>query len=260
MRRRPAAAAAAVAGVLALLLSGCAEPSAAPPATPTTPPTAAVAESASPPASAPATSAEASAEPTADWQRVATENGLVSLRIPTTWTVEHGGETIEESLWAQTMLVRNSIGQEMAILSVSEGGDRGGACGADVDGVFQQDDDGMLPARIHAVEVLELGDELDAFGTPGKPHLVAATVEYGERFGFHVGFLPEPPQDGLVPCLWYDDVAVPAGFPNVMLGTPPVDTAGDIWLVDSFEAGEAYTETSEFATLMSVMRSIELHP
>ncbi len=241
-----------------LLLGACA---ATPPSASTAPaPTAG--HQTAPTSTEPAPSASGSEPPLAGdvpWHRFSTENGMVSISVPSTWTVE-GGATASDFGDAQWIWVRNSLRHEMALLTIGTGGDRGGGCGDEVDGVFQPDDDGMLPARIHAVEVLDLGDELDAFGTPGEPHLVAATVQSGEAFGFHVGFLPEPPQNGLVPCHWYDDVAVPAGFPDVTLGTPSVDTAGGLWLVDSFEAGEAYTATEEFATLMAVMRSLQLHP
>lgn len=228
-----------------LLLTACAS---------TAPPTSTAPASASPSASAAPTVA-ASEPPLADdaaWHRFSTANGMASISVPSTWSVE-GGETASDIGWAQWIWVRNSLRHEMALLTIGSGGDRGGGGCDDWDG----DGTGAVPARIHLVE------EVDVLGIglvgSAPAYLVAATVQATEGdFSFHVGYSAERPADDRMPCRVDGDVPVPDGHPQVTLGTPSPEMAGGLWTVDSFEAGEAYAATEEYAALIDVLRSLEI--
>lgn len=194
----------------------------------------------------------ASEEPQTDarWQRFSTENGMASITVPPTWTVE-GGAVSGDDGESQWIWVRNSLRHEMALLTVSSGGDRGGTCGDSViDGTSE------VPARIHLVEEMDVGGEtLD----PPPAYLYAATVESSrDVFAFHAGYSLERPADDRMPCTIFDDVAVPDGYPQVSFGVPNADIGGGLWRVDSFEAGQAYAQTEEYDTLMDVLRSLRL--
>lgn len=227
-----------------LLLAACAS----------TPPPAATAPAATAPAASAAPSPSASEPPLAedaDWHRFSTANGMASISVPSTWTVE-GGTTESEFGSAQWIWVRNSLRHEMALLAIGYGGDRGGACD-DWDG----DGTGFVPARIHLTEAVDvLGSGLEG---SAPAYLYAATVQVAEgEFSFHAGYSVDRPADDRMPCFIYDDVAVPDGYPQVTLGTPPPTIGGGLWAVDSFEAGEAYAATDEFSALVDVLRSLRL--
>ncbi|MGM1028861.1 MAG: hypothetical protein ACQEWM_03180 [Actinomycetota bacterium] len=217
-----------------------------------------VACASSPPAASPAppaASPTAAASPTpvteATWHRFSTESGMASISIPPTWTVE-GGAVETHAGGVQWIWVRNSLRHEMALLAIGKGGDRGGACD-DWDG----DGTAFVPARIHLVEEVDVTGETLGDGPPA--YLYAATVQPAEGdFSFHVGYSTERPGGDRMPCLIYDDVAVPEGFPSVTLGTPPATIGGGLWQVDSFDAGAAYAETDEYAALVDVLRSLRL--
>lgn len=229
-----------------LLLAGCTTgPEVAPS------PTASTTTSAEP-SGEPGSEPSASDAPTggAPWHRFSTANGMASITVPPTWTVEGGAVSSDygESQW---IWVRNSLRHEMALLTVSSGGDRGGTCGDSViDGTSE------VPARIHLVEEVDVGGEtLDA----PPAYLYAATVESStDVFAFHAGYSLERPVDDRMPCTIFDDVAVPDGYPWVSFGVPNADIGGGLWRVDSFDAGERYAQTEEYDTLMDVLRSLRL--
>jgi len=229
--------------VAPLLLVACAGGA---PAATTAPPASSAPASASPTAAA---SPTAVPEPT--WHRFSTESGMASVSIPPTWTVE-GGAVASDVGDVEWIWVRNSLQHEMALLAIGNGGDRGGACD-DWDG----DGTAFVPARIHLVEEVDVtGESLDD-GPPA--YLYAATVQPAEGdFSFHVGYSTERPEGDRMPCLTYDDVAVPEGYPWVTLGTPSASMGGGLWQVDSFDAGAAYAETEEYAALVDVLRSLRL--
>lgn len=223
-----------------LLLVACAPgPAAAPSSPPSTTPTSA----------APAAS---DAPPQEDqWQRFSTIDGMASVAVPPTWTVE-GGASSSELGETQWLWIRNASGQEMAVLGIGTGDGRGGYCD-DWDG----DGSSFVPARIHLVEEVDVtGDSLDD-GPPA--YLSAATVGTGEdTFALRVGYTAERPEGDRMPCPLWNDVAVPDGYPVVELGSPGPEMGEGMWSVDSFEAGERYTETEEYATLIDVLRSLQL--
>lgn len=114
-----------------------------------------------------------------------------------------------------------------------------------------------MPARIHLVEET---DAAASIGAGSGPFLYAATMQEAEdRFSFHAGYSLERPAADRMPCLPYDLVTPPERAPMVMFGTPASTPDGERrFLVDSFEAGEQYAQTEEYATLIDVLRSLRL--
>ncbi|WP_405218482.1 hypothetical protein [Agrococcus sp. Ld7] len=235
-----------------LLLAGCAAtgPDAAPPPAVST---TASAEPSAEPSPEPSGESSGADAPTGEaaWHRFSTENGMASIAVPPTWTVEGGAVSSDVGEW-QWIWVRNSLRHEMALLRLGVGGDRGGACGGNV--IAGTSD---VPARIHLVEEVDVTGE--TLGDAPPTYLYAATVERSDgAFAFHAGYSLERPADDRMPCIVYDDVAVPVDYPQVSFGVPDADIGGGLWRVDSLEAGEAYAQTEEYETLMDVLRSLRL--
>lgn len=251
--RRPALFAPLTASIVAALaLVGCAGPAAEEPDAPATP-------SASPePEATAAPTPTPTEDPTAGWQTIETEDGLFRWRIPADWSVvDESAEAPDDLGWTNQITVVSDRGQELAYFGSAYFGDRGGACGSALQGSMT-DAEGFVPAVVHDDEQVALGDDLvDLEGEPvDAARLVAHTAHpTSDRYAFFAGYTVYPMRDDAVPCLQYSDVAVPEDYPYTSFGT---SAAPELWDVDSFEQGTAYTETEEYEELMTMFRSLEL--
>ncbi|GAA3594163.1 hypothetical protein GCM10010968_04260 [Agrococcus terreus] len=239
------------AALAALLLAGCAAPSA--PAEPSGEAPAPTATSA-----APAPQPTETADPRAGWRTIETQDGLFRWQIPADWTVVDESFEAEDDLgWVNQLTVVSELGQDLAFFGSASYGDRGGIC-ASPDDPGLVDAEGFVPALVHDDELVELGEGL--LGMDLEPvegaRLVAHTrTSDDESFVFYAGFTMYPMREDAVPCLQYSDVAVPDGYPQTSFGTTH---APALWQVESYEQGEAYTETEEYSELMDMFRSLEL--
>ena len=87
---------------------------------------------------------------------------------------------------------------------------------------------------------MPLGDGL--IGFDGEPEAEGRIVAFTSRptaedAWFIAGYSLDPFEGGQVPCIPYNDVPVPEGYPDASFGTTRDES---LWRVDSLEQGEAY--------------------
>lgn len=232
-------------------LVGCAQLAAAPSSSPVASVDASTTPSPSP---TPDATAAPSSAPTDGWQEVATTDGLFRWRIPADWTARDASFEAEDGLGhVNHVTIVSDLEQELAVFGSAFYGDRGGACDDwDGDGTF------FVPASIHLEETVPLGDGL--IGFDGEPEAEGRIVAFTSRptaedAWFIAGYSLDPFEGGQVPCIPYNDVPVPEGYPDASFGTTRDES---LWRVDSLEQGQAYAQTEEYEELMDMFRSLEI--
>lgn len=243
--------AATAALALTALLVGCAG-AAGPIDAPTAAPTPSESPSATPIESASETPAPgAGVIDTTGWLDFATDDGSIAFRYPTDWTLDAQSERLAPDegrddaepweRWMDSATLTAPNGQQL--LQMHDFMDIGGACGDDV-----------APLEVLASEPFE------AQGLSGESSAIA-TVALGtsdDRWRVGVGITDEAalPDEA---CKVYFVFSSSDG--GVGMGTHlQLDASGEdtLWTVDSLDDARAYMETDEYATILEILRSVEV--
>lgn len=238
---------------LASLLAGCAAPAAAPSAVPTASDSPSAAPSPSPTASA-----TPAADPMAGWQLIQPESGRTQFRIPADWSADVSFEELDGEP-VDGVVVRRPDGQPLLRFSQAPG-DVGGSC--TVEG-----SDGL--STFAPREGVLLDEVPIVLGTQGSPledlavGAVAVELDDGSWL-FGMGITAEARLQEPLGCPFSFVAGGPAASDELggllAFGTQPqlaVEPDGAIWVVESLDAAWAYVETDEYATLKSILRSLE---
>lgn len=202
------------------------------------------------PSSAPTPSASDGVD-TSDWLTYATHDGDMTYRYPADWTLERTSTFFAPDAdrddvadpyerWMDESSLTAPSGQ--LLLSAYDLVDLGGACGGPE--TFQ-------PIEVLATEPLEGAAEDTSIAT-----IALGTVDGRWTFGMGLvsGALPD-----VDTCVVHFMAGTSDG--GMLVGTTPsITSAGDdpLWTVDTLDDAAAYMETEEYATLLEILRSVQL--
>jgi hypothetical protein len=238
---------------LAALLAGCAGPA----AEPTEAPSAAASTAATPTESPAPTQSSGVLDTVIDttgWLDFATEDGSIAFRYPADWTLEAESERFapdDDREDVEDPYVRSADhatltapnGQQL--LQMADFVDIGGACG----GVSE-------PLEVLAAEPGP-GTALAAAGGTSIATVALGTSDGRWRVG--LGITGDEWLDSDEGCAVYFVFGSADG--GVSMGTHfQLTSAGDdaLWTVDSLDDARAYMETAEYATILEILRSVEV--
>ncbi|GAA1422242.1 hypothetical protein [Agrococcus citreus] len=245
--------AATAALLLSALLVGCAGAAGAPSEAPSADPAPSASPSPSPsPSGTP--QADAGVIDTTSWQEFATDDGSIAFRYPADWALEaeserfapdEGRDDVDDPFvrWMDSATLTAPNGQQL--LQMTDFIDIGGTCG-----------DVSEPVEVLATETGAGTALADASATS------IATVALGtvdDRWRVGVGITGDEWLDATETCAISFVLGSSDG--GVSIGTHFELAAGGedaLWTVDTLDDARAYMETAEYATILEILRSVEV--